>query len=126
MPEYINDMRGNALLKENANANNFKDELEKLLCENVEVTTYKDKMFFMSFGEVGPGWSCWFDEILKKYFASALVDVKLEDSQIRFELENGKVREIPAETIPYYRGYEDEFIEQLPKEVINRIRRAAR
>lgn len=126
MPEFIDDMRGNGLLKENANANNFRTELEKLLCENVDITTHENKVHFFTFGEVGYSWTCWFEEILRKYFASALVDVKLEDSQIRFELENGKVREIPAETISYYKGYEDEFISQLPREVINKIRRTSK
>lgn len=126
MPEFINDMNGTGYLISD-DLSGFVNELENLMCEEVETTIHTDgSVSFSTYGEVPYSWRETFNEILKKNFNDVSVNINAEEeSPLKFDLRNGELKEIPGETLVYYPGYEDELIDMLPQEVINKIRRAA-
>lgn len=125
MPEFINDMNGTGY-PIGDDLSDFVTELENLMCEEVETTIHTDgSISFSTYGEVPYSWRETFNEILKKNFNDVSVNVTVEDYPMKISLRNGELKEIPGETLVYYPGYEEDFIEMLPQEVINKIRRAA-
>lgn len=126
MPEFINDMNGTGYPISD-DLSGFVNELENLMCEEVETTIHTDgSVSFSTYGEVPYSWRETFNEILKKNFNDVSVNINAEEeSPLKFDLRNGELKEIPGETLVYYPGYEDELIDMLPQEVINKIRRAA-
>lgn len=124
MPEYINDLHGTGHIGDLAG---FENELKSFGCKDVYIRKYgSGDCYFCTGGEVGYSWTEEFKTILQKYFSKAFVCAETDDYQLRFIVSNGMVKVISGETLTYFPGYEDEFIEQLPREVINKIRRAAR
>lgn len=126
MSEYIDEMEGTGYPIEGDDLSGFVNELENLMCEEVETTIHTDgSISFATYGEVPYSWRETFNEILKKNFNDVSVNVTVEDYPMKISLRNGELKEIPGETLVYYPGYEEDFIEMLPQEVINKIRRAA-
>ena len=124
MSEYIDEMEGTGYPIEGDDLSGFVNELENLMCEEVEITHHTDgSVSFSTYGEVPYSWRQTFNEILKKNFIDASVNVTVEESPLKIDLSNGELKEIPGETLVYYPGYEDDFIEMLPQVVINKIRR---
>ena len=125
MSEFINDMNGTGYPNEDDDLSGFVNELENLMCEEVEISQHTDgSVSFSTFGEVPYSWRETFNEILKKNFIDVSVNVNVEEeSPLKIDLRNGELNEIPGETLVYYPGYEEDFIEMLPQEVINKIRR---
>lgn len=124
MSEYIDEMEGTGYPIEDDDLSDFVNELENLMCEEVEITHHTDgSVSFSTDGEVPYSWRQTFNEILKKNFNDASVNVTVEESPLKIDLSNGELKEIPGETLVYYPGYEDELIDMLPQEVINKIRR---
>lgn len=125
MSEFINDMNGTGYPIEDDDLSGFVNELENLMCEEVEISQHTDgSVSFSTFGEVPYSWRETFNEILKKNFIDVSVNVNVEEeSPLKIDLRNGELNEIPGETLVYYPGYEEDFIEMLPQEVINKIRR---
>ena len=124
MPEFINDMNGTGYPISD-DLSGFVNELENLMFEEVETTIHTDgSVSFSTYGEVPYSWRETFNEILKKNFIDVSVNVNVEEeSPLKIDLRNGELNEIPGETLVYYPGYEEDFIEMLPQEVINKIRR---
>lgn len=123
MPEFIN-VTGTGYPIEGDDLSGFVNELENLMCEEVEISHHTDgSVSFSTYGEVPYSWRETFNENLKKNFNDASVNVTVEDYPMKISLRNGELNEIPGETLVYYPGYEEDFIEMLPQEVINKIRR---
>ena len=125
MSEYIDEMEGTGYPIDGDDLSDFVNELENLMCEEVEITHHTDgSVSFSTFGEVPYSWRETFNEILKKNFNDVSVNVNVEEeSPLKIDLRNGELKEITGETLVYYPGYDEDFIEMLPQEVINKIRR---
>ena len=123
MPEFIN-VTGTGYPSDGDDLSSFVNELENLMCEEVEISHHTDgSVSFSTDGEVPYSWRQTFNEILKKNFNAASVNVTEEEYPLKIDLSNGELKEIPGETLVYFPGYEDELIDMLPQEVINKIRR---
>lgn len=123
MPEFIN-VTGTGYPIDGDDLSSFVNELENLMCEEVEISHHTDgSVSFSTDGEVPYSWRQTFNEILKKNFNAASVNVTEEEYPLKIDLSNGELKEIPGETLVYFPGYEDELIDMLPQEVINKIRR---
>ena len=123
MPEFIN-VTGTGYPIDGDDLSIFVNELENLMCEEVEISHHTDgSVSFSTDGEVPYSWRQTFNEILKKNFNAASVNVTEEEYPLKIDLSNGELKEIPGETLVYFPGYEDELIDMLPQEVINKIRR---
>ena len=123
MPEFIN-VTGTGYPIDGDDLSSFVNELENIMCEEVEISHHTDgSVSFSTDGEVPYSWRQTFNEILKKNFNAASVNVTEEEYPLKIDLSNGELKEIPGETLVYFPGYEDELIDMLPQEVINKIRR---
>ena len=123
MPEFIN-VTGTGYPIDGDDLSSFVNELENLMCEEVEISHHTDgSVSFSTDGEVPYRWRQTFNEILKKNFNAASVNVTEEEYPLKIDLSNVELKEIPGETLVYFPGYEDELIDMLPQEVINKIRR---
>ena len=100
-------------LIEDDDLSGFVNELENLMCEEVEISQHTDgSVSFSTFGEVPYSWRETFNEILKKNFNDVSVNINAEEeSPLKIDLRNGELNEIPGETLVYYPGYEDELID---------------
>ena len=86
MPEFINDMNGTGYPISD-DLSGFVNELENLMCEEVETTIHTDgSVSFSTYGEVPYSWRETFNEIMKKNFNHVSVNINAEEeSPLKFD-----------------------------------------
>ena len=88
MPEFIN-VTGTGYPIDGDDLSSFVNELENLMCEEVEISHHTDgSVSFSTDGEVPYSWRQTFNEILKKNFNAASVNVTEEEYPLKIDLKH--------------------------------------
>lgn len=68
------------------------------------------------------GWQKQFADLLGKYFVKADVETNVEGEKEKFWIAaDGTVKAVMGKTITYFEGFEDEFITEIPDNVLDLI-----
>lgn len=123
---YIDNLCGSGHIKSRAILDDLTSALNDLVDENIEIddTSYDLFITIDGFGTTSQFWENKLCDLLTKYFTDAMFDVYSDfaDDPLRFILSDGKIKEVEGQPLIFFDGYEEEFINQLPKPVIEKIK----
>lgn len=122
MSTCLEFLTGEVMIRDAGNTQKFLDELD----HNAGVTWERRRIgviYFQYWGEVSSNWAQVLSNALNEYADTWDIEAKQElcDPVRIWKSKSGK-GEVRGTQLTYYPGFEEDFIQQLPDEVVNAIK----